>query len=78
VTVPTTPTTAIAPRLAQQQIALVDLLDRVLAGGVVIAGDVILSIADVALVRVSLRALIVTMGADVDAPGRLADGDGEL
>jgi hypothetical protein len=44
-----------------------------LAGGVVIAGDVILSIADVALVRISLRALIVTMGADM--PGHLADGD---
>jgi len=39
-----------------ERIALVDLLDRVLAGGVVIAGEVTLSIADVDLVTVSLRA----------------------
>lgn len=40
------------------QIALVDLLDRLLAGGVVITGDVTISLADVDLVQVSLRALI--------------------
>jgi hypothetical protein len=40
------------------QVALVDLLDRLLAGGVVVAGEVTLSIADIDLVHVSLRALI--------------------
>jgi hypothetical protein len=44
-----------------QQIALVDLLDRVLAGGVVIAGEITLSIADIDLVRISLRALIASI-----------------
>nr|WP_186357140.1 gas vesicle protein [Streptomyces sp. SLBN-118] len=44
-----------------QQVALVDLLDRVLAGGVVIAGEITLSIADVALVRISLRALVASI-----------------
>lgn len=44
-----------------QQIALVDLLDRVLAGGVVIAGEITLSIADVDLVRISLRALVASI-----------------
>lgn len=39
-------------------VALVDLLDRLLAGGVVITGDVTISLADVDLVHVSLRALI--------------------
>jgi Gas vesicle protein len=39
-------------------IALVDLLDRLLAGGVVIAGDLTISLADVELVHISLRALI--------------------
>jgi hypothetical protein len=39
-------------------IALVDLLDRLLAGGVVIAGDLTISLADVDLVHISLRALI--------------------
>jgi hypothetical protein len=45
-----------------ERIALVDLLDRVLAGGVVIAGEVTLSIADVDMVTVSLRALITSVG----------------
>jgi hypothetical protein len=39
-------------------VALVDLLDRLLAGGVVITGEVTISLADVDLVHVSLRALI--------------------
>jgi len=39
-------------------IALVDLVDRLLGGGVVIAGDITIALADVDLVRVSLRALI--------------------
>jgi hypothetical protein len=39
-------------------VALVDLLDRLLAGGVVLTGDVTLSLAGVDLVHVSLRALI--------------------
>lgn len=46
-------------------VAIVDLLDRVLAGGVVIAGDVTLSIADVELVRISLRALVTSIRADM-------------
>ncbi|MEE2033520.1 gas vesicle protein [Rhodococcus chondri] len=45
----------------ERRIALVDLLDRVLAGGVVITGDVTLSIADVDLVQISLRALISSL-----------------
>ncbi|WP_433338651.1 gas vesicle protein [Spirillospora sp. CA-294931] len=44
-----------------QQVALVDLLDRLLAGGVVIAGDVVISIADIDLVHISLRALITSV-----------------
>lgn len=46
--------------LPAEQIALVDLLDRVLAGGVVAAGEVTLSIADVDMVTVSLRALVTS------------------
>jgi hypothetical protein len=41
----------------------VDLLDRVLAGGVVISGNVTLSIAEVDLVTVSLRALVTSVSA---------------
>ncbi|MET8363280.1 gas vesicle protein [Micromonospora sp. NPDC005194] len=61
-------TAALAPSsadgpLAYRPVALVDLLDRVLATGVVISGDITLSIADVDLVRISLRALVASVGA---------------
>jgi hypothetical protein len=49
--------------LAGREIALVDLLDRLLAGGVVLVGDLTLSIADVDLVHVSLRAVISSVSA---------------
>ena len=58
-----------AARMPGRQVALVDLLDRVLAGGVVIAGEVTLSIADVDLVRISLRALVVSLRAGMCEPG---------
>ncbi|MER6596744.1 gas vesicle protein [Micromonospora purpureochromogenes] len=61
-------TTSLAPSsaddpLAYRPVALVDLLDRVLATGVVISGDITLAIADIDLVRISLRALVASVGA---------------
>ncbi len=56
-----------------REIALVDLLDRVLASGVVISGEITLSIADVDLVRISLRALVASIRA---AWGEGAGGSG--
>ncbi|MFH8791546.1 gas vesicle protein [Streptomyces sp. NPDC017941] len=53
---------------AQREIALVDLLDRLLAGGVVLAGDITLRIADVDLVRIDLKALISSVNEQVKAP----------
>ena len=53
--------TELSPAIGDQRIALVDLLDRVLAGGVVITGDITLSIAEVDLVTVSLRALVTSV-----------------
>lgn len=44
-------------------VALIDLLDRLLGGGVVLAGDITLAVADVDLVYVGLRALISSVGA---------------
>ena len=41
--------------------SLVDLLDRVLATGIVLSGDVTLCLAGVDLVTVKLRALITTV-----------------
>jgi hypothetical protein len=45
------------------RVSLVDLLDRVLAGGVVVTGEITLSIADVDLVVISLRALLTSVSA---------------
>ena len=50
-----------AGTLAERDVALVDLLDRLLGGGVVIAGDITLSVANVDLVYVSLRALVTSV-----------------
>ncbi|MEU9478831.1 gas vesicle protein [Streptomyces sp. NPDC048191] len=52
----------------RREIALVDLLDRLLAGGVVITGDVTLRIADVDLVRIDLNALISSVNESVPSP----------
>jgi Gas vesicle protein len=46
-----------------ERISLVDLLDRVLAGGVVVTGEITLTIADVDLVVISLRALLTSVSA---------------
>ena len=47
--------------IAERDVALIDLIDRLLGGGVVIAGDITLSVADVDLVYVSLRALVASV-----------------
>jgi hypothetical protein len=56
--------------VSNQRVALVDLLDRVLAGGIVIAGELTLAIEGVDLVHISLRTLIGSAGT----LRRLADG----
>jgi hypothetical protein len=47
--------------LVSQDVVLIDLLDRLLGGGVVIAGDITLAVADVDLVYVQLRALVAAV-----------------
>ncbi|QIX28742.1 gas vesicle protein [Nocardioides sp. JQ2195] len=47
------------------QVALVDLLDRLLGTGVVLAGDVVISLSGVDLVQVRLHALITSVRADM-------------
>ena len=46
----------------EEQITLVDLVDRVLNAGVVITGDITLAVADVDLVYVGLRVLLASAG----------------
>ncbi|MFG2589121.1 gas vesicle protein [Streptomyces sp. NPDC051064] len=54
--------------LAGRQVALIDLLDRLLNGGAVLTGDLVLSIADVDLVHINLRAVIRSITSDEPAP----------
>lgn len=54
--------------MANRNVSLVDLLDRVLAGGVVVSGELVLSIADVDLVYISLRALLSSISILRPAP----------
>ncbi|MGH2976310.1 MAG: gas vesicle protein [Solirubrobacterales bacterium] len=62
--------------LRDRDISLLDLVDRLLDGGVVIHGDITLAVADVDLVYVGLRALISSVetieretGASITATG---------
>jgi hypothetical protein len=44
-----------------RNVALIDLLDRLLQGGLVIQGDVTLAAADIDLVRLDLRILVAAI-----------------
>ncbi|MEP9384143.1 gas vesicle protein [Nocardioides sp. KR10-350] len=58
-------TLATAEGQAQAQIALVDLVDRLLGSGVVLAGDLVISLAGVDLVQIRLHALIASVRAEM-------------
>src|SRR5436190_14480199 len=45
----------------ERQVTLVDLVDRLLDGGVVIHGDITLAVADVDLLYVGLRAMVASV-----------------
>jgi hypothetical protein len=57
----------------RRQVSLVDLLDRLLGAGVVLSGDITISIAGVDLVEVRLRALITSVRAEMRATDPSAD-----
>jgi hypothetical protein len=48
-----------------RQMALVDLLDRLLGAGVVISGDLVISLSGVELVQIRLHALIASVRAEM-------------
>jgi hypothetical protein len=56
----------VSRRRREQDVTLLELLDRLLQGGIVIQGDITLAAADIDLVNVSLRLIV---GA-VDRVGR--------
>jgi hypothetical protein len=47
--------------IAEHDVALIDLIDRLLGGGVVIFGDITLAAAEIDLVYVGLRALVASV-----------------
>ena len=49
-----------------EEVALVDLVDRLIGGGVVLSGDIVLSVADVDLVYLGLRLVL--------APAHMVEG----
>ena len=60
-----------------QDVSLLEVLDRVLEKGVVISGDIVISVADVDLVFLGLRALLCsveTMERTRHLPARTAAG----
>ena len=59
-----------------REVALVEILDRALGCGVVIAGDVTISLADVDLVSLDLRLLLGSVGTIRGDGGGHADADG--
>jgi len=56
-------------RSAEEDVTLLELLDRALDKGVVLSGDVTLSVADVDLVYVGLRLLLSSVDAAERAKG---------
>ena len=62
-------------RGVSDDLALVDLVDRLIDGGVVVTGDVVLSVADVDLVYLGLR--LVLAPAYETGDSSLPRGEGE-
>ena len=56
----------------QREVALVEILDRALGAGVVITGDITLSLADIDLVDLSLRLVV---GSVSSLRGEFADAE---
>jgi hypothetical protein len=55
-------------------VSLVDLLDRLLGTGVVLAGDVMITLAGVDLVEIRLHLLITSVRAEMARERELASG----
>jgi hypothetical protein len=55
------PITVPRPPAAAREVTLVDLLDRLLQGGIVIQGEITLSAAEIDLVALDLRILVAAI-----------------
>ena len=57
-------------RPAGGEVALVEVLDRALAKGVALEGDITIAVADIELIRIGLRALVASVEALETPPER--------
>jgi hypothetical protein len=57
-------------RPAGGEVALVDVLDRALAKGIALEGDITIAVADIELIRIGLRALVAAVEALETPPER--------
>ena len=62
----------------QHEVTLLELVDRVLNGGVVLSGDITLSVADVDLVYVGLRVLLSSVATIEQQHDQIAAGGAAL
>jgi len=63
--------------LRTQEATLIDLLDRVIDHGVILAGDVTLSVADVDLIYLGLRVLLTPVERLPELTSRAAETERE-
>jgi len=61
--------------LEDRQLALGDLLNRVLDKGVVISGEVMISIADIDLLSVDLKLVLTSVQTALERSGSARNGD---
>jgi hypothetical protein len=57
-------------RPPSREVALAEVLDRALAKGVALEGDITIAVADVELIRIGLRALVAAVDALESPPER--------
>jgi hypothetical protein len=58
-----------------REVSLVEILDRALGAGVVISGDLTISLADVDLVYLDLRLLLGSVGTICEGAGDASDAE---
>lgn len=58
------------PREHDRQVALVELVNRVLDRGVVVSGEIVVSVADIDLLYINLNLLLSSVETLLDNPSR--------
>jgi gas vesicle structural protein len=61
--------------LAEREVSLVEIVDRALGSGVVITGDLTISLADVDLIYLNLRLLVGSVGTILEGGSGARDDE---